>query len=111
MGKITQTTPELQTILDNDSVQNINIAQNTEDISNMPDPSFAIEEVGSSKIGGDKTGNERGSNALDIQSGRSNVANVASGNTSLTIGYDNLVSGIKSLAIGYKNIVNTPRYI
>ena len=42
---------------------------------------------GNATIAGDVTGNARGSGALDIQSGRSGVTQVASGRNATAIGY------------------------
>ena len=54
----------------------------------------------SAKLTVDNTGNANGTNALTIQSGRSNVANVASGDQSLSIGYDSKSSFPNGIAIG-----------
>ena len=58
---------------------------------------------GSAYVRGDLTGLERGTNALDIQSYRSDNAHVASGYRSSAFGYDNEASGSYSSAIGYYN--------
>ena len=58
---------------------------------------------GTAYVGGDLSGNARGSNALDIQSGRSDNAHVASGYRSSAFGYDNEASGDRSSAVGYSN--------
>ena len=48
----------------------------------------------------DNDGNARGSNAINLQSGRTNVANVASGARATATGYDTKASGADSLAEG-----------
>ena len=59
--------------------------------------------VGTAWLGGDKTGDVRGDNALDIQSSRSSSSHVASGNNSSTFGNNNTASGYYSSAVGYNN--------
>lgn len=57
-------------------------------------------------IGGlnlDQTGNARGTNALDIQSKRSAVTQVASATESVTIGNGNTASALDSSAVGINN--------
>lgn len=57
-------------------------------------------------IGGlrlDQTGNSRGTAALDIQSHRSGVTQVASGTNSTALGSDNIAGSLGSVAIGYTN--------
>lgn len=51
-------------------------------------------------IGGDQTGNARGADALDIQSGRLFAYKVASGNNAIAVGYDNVASGGYSVCVG-----------
>jgi len=65
-----------------------------------------IELVGTSYLGADKTGNTRGSNALDIQSSRSVNTQVASGTESVAIGLNNTSSSGYSSAIGRGNTVS-----
>ncbi len=52
---------------------------------------------------GDVTGNARGANSLDIQTTRSDVAQVASGAYSIALGMRNTTSGATSTAIGIHN--------
>ena len=59
--------------------------------------------VGDAWLGADKTGNVRGSGALDIQSGRNSATQVASGSNSSAFGVNNTASGYYSSAIGYIN--------
>ena len=54
-------------------------------------------------IAGDLTGNDRGTDAIDIQSGHFAVTQVASGTISSAFGYSNTASGTYSSAIGYSN--------
>jgi len=54
-------------------------------------------------IAGDLTGNARGTNAVDIQSGRSGVTQVASGTASSAVGYNNTAPNFASTAFGYNN--------
>lgn len=57
----------------------------------------------------DQTGNSRGTEALDIQSKRQAVTDVASGTHSLTIGYSDTASATESTAIGSLNIASGGR--
>ena len=66
-------------------------------------PKRYLKKIGTAFVGGDFTGNARGANALDIQSSRSAVTQVASGANSSAIGYRNTASGEESSAIGYSN--------
>ena len=59
--------------------------------------------IGTALVGGDVSGNARGSYAIDIQSYRDAVTKVASGDYSTAIGYNNTASRINSTAIGYNN--------
>jgi hypothetical protein len=60
-----------------------------------------IEKIGTAYIGGDKTGNARGTNALDLQTTRvAGATYVASGNNSVAIGTNMIASGTDSIAIG-----------
>ncbi|MBP9763268.1 MAG: tail fiber domain-containing protein [Candidatus Pacebacteria bacterium] len=52
---------------------------------------------------GDITGNTRGTNAIDIQSLRTNASEVASAQNSVAIGVYNISSGVYGLALGYSN--------
>jgi hypothetical protein len=61
------------------------------------------EKVGTAFITGDKTGNARGANALDVQVGHSNPTDVASGSRSVAFGRDNATSGYDSAGIGINN--------
>ena len=54
-------------------------------------------------IAGDLSGNPRGSNAIDIQSGRLTVERVALGIRSSAFGQENTASGYQSSAVGYNN--------
>lgn len=67
--------------------------------------SGAIELNGTAYVGGDKTGNARGNLALEIQSRRGNVSQVASGANSTAIGNSNIVSGGSSHVFGNSNSV------
>ena len=67
-----------------------------------------IEKSGTAYLGADKTGNTRGSSALDIQSGRTLNTQVASGTNSLAVGYGNTAGGSGSVAIGKSNNLTTP---
>lgn len=59
--------------------------------------------IGTALVGGDISGNARGASAIDIQSTRSDAADVASGLNSLAIGVANEASQTQSTAIGYNN--------
>jgi hypothetical protein len=63
-------------------------------------------KVGTAFIGGDRSGNARGTNALDIQSARSAVTEVASGTRSVAQGTNNTASGNYTTAIGYGNLAS-----
>ncbi len=64
----------------------------------------AIREVsagsGTAYVGGNKTGNARGQNALDIQYLRGTVQAVASGTSSVALGNSCKATGTQSLALG-----------
>ena len=62
-----------------------------------------IEKTGTAYFGGDKTGNTRGNTALDIQSQRSAITQVAGGISSVAIGSNNTASGNYGVAIGRAN--------
>jgi hypothetical protein len=77
------------------------------------------ERSGTAYIGGDKTGNTRGTGALDIQSTRTGITRIAVGNNSVAVGNDNLAfnsavafgdtntaSGYSSITIGKSNVVS-----
>lgn len=51
----------------------------------------------------DKTGNARGTNALDVQSSRSAVTQVASGSNAVAYGINNVASNDYVTAVGYGN--------
>jgi len=53
---------------------------------------------------GDVTGNARGSGALDLQSSRASVTNVASGTKSIAIGTSNTASANYAFALGNQNL-------
>lgn len=65
-------------------------------------------KVGTAYLGGDQTGDARGAQATDVQSGRSDPSHVASGLQSSAFGYDNTASGVYSSAFGYKNTASGP---
>lgn len=56
---------------------------------------------------GDLTGNARGAVALDIQTTRSSITQVASGANALAVGWDNIASGNTATAVGAANAVLT----
>jgi len=62
-----------------------------------------MRKAGTAIIGGDLTGNDRGDNALDIQSGRTAADQVASGSNAVAIGHQNTASGDYSNAFGREN--------
>lgn len=66
---------------------------------------------GDGLIGGDKTGNVRGSDAVDIQSKRSNVDQVASGDESVAIGIESKASGGNSIAMGFTTVASADNAI
>lgn len=53
-----------------------------------------------SVVGIDGDGNDRGANAICLQTGRTDVANVASGEKSIALGYDTKSEGNDCIAIG-----------
>lgn len=66
--------------------------------------SYFTKTANDAYIGGDQTGNARGDNALDVQSGRRFPDEVASGGEATTVGYGNTASGVyNSSAVGYIN--------
>lgn len=77
------------------------------------------ERSGTAYIGGDKTGNTRGTGALDIQSTRTGITRIAVGVNSVAVGNDNLAfdsavafgatntaSGDSAITIGKLNVVS-----
>lgn len=69
--------------------------------------SIYIKKVGSAYLAGDLTGNARGSQAFDMQGGRGDVAQVASGDAGLCFGNSCTASGSTSMAIGiYANALD-----
>lgn len=60
-----------------------------------------VRKVSGALIGGDFTGDARGTLAIDIQTYRSAVAQVASGGYAIAVGIGCLASGYKSAVIGY----------
>lgn len=65
----------------------------------------AIELIGTAYVGGDKTGNSRGANSLDIQGVRQNALQVVSAAGSIAIGGNNTVSSGVSSAFGFLNTI------
>lgn len=70
-----------------------------------------VRKIGSSIIGGDFTGNARGTNALDLQPSRSSATQVASGGYATAVGRNNTASGLNSLASGYDNLASGERTV
>jgi len=64
---------------------------------------LAVGTTSGKVVMGDITGNARGSGALDIQSSRSAVTQVASGAQATAIGYNNTASGFDSFTVGSNN--------
>lgn len=58
-------------------------------------------------IGGDQTGNTRGQDALDIQSKRTDNAQVASGVNAIAVGIENQVDGVNATCFGENNVINS----
>jgi len=73
--------------------------------------SGAIEIFGSAYVGGNKTGNSRGSSALDVQVSRVNPTDVASATGAIAFGRDNTVSGYESSGIGSSNTASGYRCV
>ena len=65
-----------------------------------------VHNQGTAVVGGDVSGNTRGANAVDIQSGRTAITQVASGFSSIAFGRQNTVSSSYGTAIGLKNTVS-----
>ena len=62
-----------------------------------------IKKDGTAIVAGDLTGNSRGSNALDVQSGRSGSTPVASGSEAIAVGFGNTASNVRSITFGFEN--------
>lgn len=58
----------------------------------------------------DTTGNARGTDALDLQTSRSAVDRVASGQSSVALGKSNKVGTISGVVIGENNIIDNTRF-
>lgn len=67
---------------------------------------YYIEQIGTAMIGGLKTGNARGTYALDIQNYQSAATKVASGDYSIAVGYDNESSAPGGNTYGYQNVAS-----
>jgi hypothetical protein len=65
-----------------------------------------MRKVGTAWIGGDLTGNARGSGALDIQSKRDSVTQVADQTDGIIYGMLNENHGTVSTVVGYQNTIN-----
>lgn len=65
-----------------------------------------LHTQGTALVGGDVSGNARGTEAVDIQASRNAVTQVASNTQCVAIGNDNTVSGYQSTAIGLNNTVS-----
>ena len=65
-----------------------------------------IRKTGTAIIGGELTGNTRGTTSLDIQSARSVATQVASGVNSIAVGINNTSVGLRSASFGYGNVAN-----
>ena len=68
-----------------------------------PSDQYGIELASDAFIGGDLTGNTRGQLAIDIQGDRANIADIASGGSSVALGNLNRAQGQNSVAIGRDN--------
>ena len=66
-----------------------------------------LELSGSYYIGGDKTGNTRGTNAIDISASRNSTSKIASGVDSIVLGNDSQASATNCIAIGMQATANT----
>lgn len=73
--------------------------------NNLRTDALVVQTVGTAVIGGNVTGNTRGTQALDIQSHRESATEVASGDYATAIGHSNTASGDNSTAIGRSNTV------
>jgi len=62
-----------------------------------------IKKDGTAIVAGDFNGNARGSAALDVQTSRSSVTQVASGLNSTAVGINNTASNAYTTAVGYSN--------
>jgi hypothetical protein len=90
------------------------VVQNALDIIELSGGSgnpYAIEKVSTAMIGGDKTGDARGVDAIDLQNVRSNVGDVASGEKSVAVGSQNTASNTSTVAMGKANTADGLRTI
>lgn len=70
------------------------------DFVDLIDTLGSIIQVGAYAVGPDQSGNERGAYAIDLQTGRSAVDQVAAAAQSIAIGYGNKVNGNYGIGIG-----------
>jgi len=82
-------------------------ATNTAAIAAIPFKKVDVAGGEVAYIGGDQTGNTRGEDALDIQSNRTAVTQVASAVRAIAIGMKNTVSAINATVFGEENTVNS----
>ena len=72
-----------------------------------PDTLRLMRQTNGAFIGGDLTGNARGTNALDFQSARGSATQVASGSRATAFGINNTASDYFSTAVGVNNTASS----
>lgn len=70
-------------------------------------PFSYFTKVGTAFLGGDQTGNARGTLSLDVQSQHFAVTQVASGNNAFAFGKNNTASGGNCVAVGISNNISS----
>jgi hypothetical protein len=80
---------------------------NTADIAAIPFQKVDVAGGEVAYIGGDQTGNTRGEDALDIQSNRTAVTQIASAVRAIAVGMKNTVAAINATVFGEENTVNS----
>jgi hypothetical protein len=84
-------------------VATISVAEQAAIASNTALLANTMIKVGTAYIGGDRSGNARGNNALDIQTQRTGITRVASGTNAIAFGNRNTASGDYSSVFGFQN--------
>jgi len=106
--KADQSTTYTKTEVDANIATNAaDIATNTADIATIPFKKVDLASNEVAYIGGDQTGNTRGQDALDIQSKRSDNAQVASGVNAIAVGIENQVDAENATCFGENNVINS----
>ena len=106
-ANIATNTASIATNTANIATNTANIATNTTAIAAIPFKKVDVAGSEVAYIGGDQTGNARGEDALDIQSKRTAVTQIASAVRAIAVGIKNTVAATNSTVFGEENTVNS----